>query len=387
MILFLQPNDTFFFRDGRPFTKGEQSEGHSIFPPLPSTILGALRTLYIAEHGDLASFYAGAMAQTIGTPNSLGSMQLKGVFLADKRDIFFPIPLDLVTKKKENEKKLYRLTLRPADPNGRSNASLIHRLQWVGPEDVASETDGKFWPIDLHEYLLGRQNEFMFRKQECFVHDEPKIGIERNRQTFTSAEGMLYRIRMSRFRNLNNKRSALSEFGFVVDYHCEEALPAKGMLKLGGEGKSFRYEQSQHNPNPYSTEDMAILKVAIQQASAFKLYFATPAIFKQGWLPAWLDDKTLCGRYPLSRTASLPLELITAAVGKPTTIGGWDMAQGKAKPTYRAVPAGSVYYFKIPDDSCVDDVMQTFHNQNISDYQAQEGYGLCFVGAAPGGTT
>ena len=56
MILFLQANDTFFFRDGRPFTKGDQSEGYSIFPPLPSTILGALRTAYIAEYGDLPTF-------------------------------------------------------------------------------------------------------------------------------------------------------------------------------------------------------------------------------------------------------------------------------------------------------------------------------------------
>ena len=35
MKLFLQANDTFFFRDGKPFTKGDQSEGHSIFPHYP----------------------------------------------------------------------------------------------------------------------------------------------------------------------------------------------------------------------------------------------------------------------------------------------------------------------------------------------------------------
>lgn len=82
MKLFLQPTDTFFFRDGRPFTKGEQSEGHSIFPPLPSTILGALRSAYIAEFSDLSRFYAGEMRETIGTPGSLcKAIRLRGVML------------------------------------------------------------------------------------------------------------------------------------------------------------------------------------------------------------------------------------------------------------------------------------------------------------------
>ena len=384
MILFLQANDTFFFRDGRPFTKGDQSEGYSIFPPLPSTILGALRTAYIAEHGNLPSFYAGNMAKTIGTPNSLGSMHLNGVFLADTESgIYYPIPLDLVVKTNEKDDKLYLLEVRPKESNIRYNTPLRHLLKWSGAEDVESETNGRLEGIDMTEYLVGGQTEFIFRPIEDFVRSEPKIGIERDYRTSAAKDNMLYRINMSRFQSqfLNlNERKALSDLGFVVDYQCGEKLPAKGLLKLGGEGKSFTYKRSCHTADPLATEeDMVALKEAIRSSGVFKLYFATPAIFNHGWLPKWIDKTTYKGQYQ-----SLSFELITAAVGKPVSIGGWDMKKNMPKPTRQAIPAGSVYYFKIPDESCVDAIIDTFHYKNISDRQAEEGFGLCFVGVAEG---
>ena len=387
MRLFLQANDTFFFRDGRPFTKGDQSEGYSIFPPLPPTILGALRTAYIAEHGDLSAFYAGKMEMTIGTPDSLGSISLNGVFLAYREStIYYPIPLDLVVKKNETNNRLYVLEVGTKSSNLSSNASLTYLLKWSGAEDVESETNGRLEGIDMTEYLLGGQTEFIFRPIEDFIRSEPKIGIERDYRTSAAKDNMLYRINMSRFQSQflkPNERKALSDLGFVVDYQCDIELPANGLLKLGGEGKSFTYKRSCHTPDPLATEDdIAALKEAIRSLGAFKLYFATPAIFNHGWLPKWIDKNTYKTQYQ-----SLSFELITAAVGKPISIGGWNMEKNMPKPTRQAIPAGSVYYFEISDDSCVDTIVNTFHYKNISDYQAKEGFGLCFVGVSEGNRT
>ncbi len=387
MRLFLQANDTFFFRDGRPFTKGDQSEGYSIFPPLPSTILGALRTAYIAEHGDLSAFYAGKMAMTIGTPDSLGSISLNGVFLADRNStIYYPIPLDLVVKKKETDNRLYLLKVGTESSNLSSNASLTYLLKWFGAEDVESETNGRLEGIVMAEYLLGGQTEFGFRPIEDFIRFEPKIGIERDYRTSSAKDNMLYRINMSRFQSQflkKNERKALSDLGFVVDYQCKIELPENGMLKLGGEGKSFTYKQSCYHTDPLAAEeDMTALKEVIHSSGFFKLYFATPAIFDHGWLPKWIDKTTYNAQYE-----SLSFELITAAVGKPIAIGGWDMKKNMPKPTRQAVPAGSVYYFKLPDESCVDAIVDTFHYKNISDCQAAEGFGLCFVGVSEGNRT
>ena len=86
--------------------------------------------------------------------------------------------------------------------------------------------------------------------------------------------------------------------------------------------------------------------------------------------------------YPIDNTSPISLKLITAAVGKPIPVGGWDMAKGKAKPTYRAVPAGSVYYFELKDKNRINNLINAFHYQNISDKRSKEGFGLAFIGVA-----
>lgn len=385
MSLFLQPNDTFFFRDGRPFTKGEQSEGHSIFPPLPSTVLGALRTAYIAEYGDLGRFYSGKMQGMIGTPESLGdAIRLRGIFLANSREdpleMFFPVPLDLVyqeTEKKDDNTPLHLLAPNESKSFA-SNGEIDNPLSWSTSESIDSDSEGLLRLGVIRRYLQRNDSNHLLTNRTTLVESEPKTGIARSRETLSSEEHMLYRINMSRFKN--------SGCGFVVDYKCSKSLPKKGLLKLGGEGKSFVYEHSNFDPKLLSGH-LDSVKNGIQSTGRFKLYFATPTIFDKGWLPSWLDSKTLSGKYPMEGTSPISLKLITAAVGKPVTVGGWDMARGRAKPAYLAVPAGSVYYFKLRDRSRIDDLIAAFHYQNVSDKRSEEGFGLALIGVAQGGNS
>lgn len=379
MRLFLQPTDTFFFRDGRPFTKGEQSEGHSIFPPLPSTVLGALRSAYIAEFGDLPLFYSGGMRGTIGTPESLcNAIRLRSVFLANNRDnqteIFLPMPLDLIYKKidkRDDLVPLYLLTPKPS--HFASNGMLSNPLSWSASESIDSDAEGLLRLGAIQRYLQGNDTSLLLTERATVIEREPKIGIARSRDTLSSEDHMLYRIDMSRFKDRDGN------YGFVVDYECPEKLPQNGLLKLGGEGKCFVYRNIAPDMNPL-TNHLESVKTALRSTGRFKLYFATPIIFQQGWLPSWLDKETFSGAYSMGGAAPISLKLITAAVGKPFTIGGWDMAKSQAKPTYRAVPAGSVYYFELLDKDRIDDLIAAFHYQNISDERAEEGFGLALVG-------
>ena len=384
MKLFLQPNDTFFFRDGRPFTKGDQSEGHSIFPPLPSTVLGALRTAYIAEFGDLYRFYSDKMKNMIGTPDSLcNAIRLRGVFLANSRDnwldLFFPVPLDLVYKENEKRKNNTPLhLLAPKSKNFESNDAIDNPLSWSNSESIDSDAEGLLDTTDIESYLQGAGMPLQLIDRATLIEREPKVGIARSQDTLSSEDHMLYRINMSRFKNSDGN------YGFVVDYECSKSLPkAGGLLKLGGEGKSFVYRDITCDVDPLSSpSDLGVVKTAIESTGRFKLYFATPTIFQRGWLPAWLDSDTLSGEYSLGSTSPISLKLITAAVGKPITVGGWDMAKGMAKPTYRAVPAGSIYYFELLDKSRIDDLIETFHYKNISDERSEEGFGFALIGVA-----
>ena len=42
--------DTLFFKDGKPFSMGDETWADGIFPPPPSVIYGALRSIYFSEH-------------------------------------------------------------------------------------------------------------------------------------------------------------------------------------------------------------------------------------------------------------------------------------------------------------------------------------------------
>ncbi len=360
MQLFLKPNDTFFFRDGRPFTRGEQSEGYSIEMPFPSTVMGALRTAYIAFCGDLAKFVDNQMESVIGTKQSLdgASIHIKGVFLGrDEGSLYYPTPRDLVSEKKSQDPRLYPLSIESPTDTFASNTKLPALLAWKNSTKQVEHADGYISCDNLRKYLLGETRGLM-SEESNFITDEPKVGITRNYKTLTAAEGMLYRINMKRF--------ADSKLGFVVDVDGIDQFPEEGLIKLGGEGKGFAYRKISQKNDPFSDDDWTTLRDKVEAAEKFKLYLATHAIFDEGWFPKNLPPD---------------IELITAAVGNHATVGGWDVAHGRSKSTYRVVPAGSVYYFKLTNDADVDKILNCLHYKNISDQRAQEGFGLAYIGA------
>lgn len=360
MRLFLKPNDTFFFRDGRPFTRGQQSEGYSIETPFPSTVMGALRTAYIAFRGDMAQFTSDKMKSVIGTKGSLlgASIQIKGVFLGrGNESLYYPTSRDLVSEKKSESATLYPLSMESQSDTFSSNSKLSTFLTWNNSAVQVEHTGGYISCDSLRKYLLG-ETSGLTSENSGFIIDEPKVGITRNHNTLTAAEGMLYRINMKRFSN--------SELGFVVDVEGIDRFPKSAMIKLGGEGKSFTCSETSQEPDPLSDDDLTTLRKRVFNSGKFKLYLATPAIFKEGWYPTELHKD---------------IELITAAVGNYVAVGGWDVAQGRPKATYRAVPAGSVYYFQVINDAKTDTILDCLHYKNIGDQRTQEGFGLAYVGA------
>ena len=360
MRLFLKPNDTFFFRDGRPFTRGEQTEGYSIEMPFPSTVIGAFRTAYIAFCADLTEFVNEQLKSIIGTKESLknASIQLKGVFLGSENgQLYYPTPQDMVSEKKSASTKLYPLSIASPDNSFSSNSELSSLLTWNNANMQVEHTGGYISCDNLQQYLLG-DTQSLTSEGSDFVMDEPKVGITRSYKTLATVEGMLYRINMKRFRK--------SEFGLIVDIDGIDGFPQNGLIKLGGEGKSFVYRETAQRTDILSHGDRAKIRDKICKSREFKLYLATPAIFDAGWYPKCLHQD---------------IELITAAVGNYVTVGGWDVANKRPKSAYRAVPAGSVYYYQLINGTKAETVLDCLHYKNISDQRSQEGFGLAYVGA------
>ena len=362
MRLFLKPNDTFFFRDGRPFTRGQQSEGYSIETPFPSTVMGALRTAYIAFCGDMTQFANEQMKSVIGTKQSLAdaSIQIRGVFLGrGDGPLYYPTPRDLVSEKKSGSAALYPLLMESQSDtfSSNSNSELSKILTWNDPTMQVEHPGGYISCDNLRKYLLGETSGLTSEKSG-FIIDEPKVGITRSHKTLANDEGMLYRINMKRFSD--------SEFGFIVDVNGIDQLPNSALIKLGGEGKSFTYRIASQKTDPISAADHSTIRDMVRDSGKFKLYLATHAIFDDGWLPKCFHGN---------------IELITAVVGNYVTIGGWDVADRSPKKAYRAVPAGSVYYFRLGNGADVDAILDCLHYKNIGDQRTQEGFGLAYVGA------
>lgn len=152
-------------------------------------------------------------------------------------------------------------------------------------------------------------------------------------------------------------------------------LPCSGLLQLGGEARAGRYETVTTgvtlSPDGCLTDGDKPLR--------FKVYLATPAFFRQGWLPAAINAQTLQGNWQ-----GIDVTLIAAAIGKPQAIGGRDIARGDTQRAIRrAVPAGSVYFFET--QATTDEVLAAFDGQCVCDAEAdrQIGFGLGYVGRTP----
>lgn len=355
MIAEIRPLDTLFFRDGKPFSRGEETWAEGVFPPYPSVVYGALRTWFISSHPE--PFSKKAIQESQG-------IKIKDIQYRTPKGIYLPMPLDLVEPKDKNqvqkkweelhqEYEVFRLQLYPANS---IVSSYPHQCSMLlrPPSDIAVEEveQGFMQNDDIQNYLVKPEVYYKIRKLENFAQPEPKIGIGRNDFTNTASDALLYRVGMRR----------ASEFELIVNFDWPENghSPHQRSLvsKLGAENKMVEIRNSRQR--------IGISRENIKLANnRFKLYFSTPAIFENGWVP----DLAKRG---------IGAELIAAAVGKPLHIGGFDMEKSKPKTMYRAVPAGSVYFYETQEST--DMVLEKLFGQAISDIMPEQGFGITYVG-------
>ena len=206
-------------------------------------------------------------------------------------------------------------------------------------------------------------------KLSDYIISEPKLGIDLDKNSRTAMDQMLYRVGMLRPESKLHRGGNSLQVSLLVDF-ADIEMPPKGLMKVGGEGKAVFYE----------TVTGIGINRPVLTGKRFKLYLASPAVFENGWLPSWLDKETMTGSY-----CGINIRLLTAAVGKYVSVGGFDMQKKRPKTMRRAVPAGSVYYFELADSADMASVTEVFHGVNISEHKSsQEGFGLVFVGAVAG---
>ena len=350
MVIEIDPLDTLFFKDGKPFSMGEETWADGVFPPFPSSIYGALRSRYFSEHIDeFREQKKNGLLDTDKDPTyglKIISMALRN----NNGDTFYAMPNDLLEKKEERDSSVYRLKIIDNKWPAHLNKNL--HLLYAPDEDVYQNAENALLnECDFADYLGNKENKFSFDTLDKYLDYEPKVGIARNRFSHAAESGKLYRVGMRRLKGLK----------IVVEFSGLE-LPETGFLKLGSEGKCATY----------STSEYTNIKMP-SVGEFFTCYLATPAIFNNGWLPGDIDEQTLKGTIH-----GVEVRMITAATGKPLHIGGYDMKARRPKKMYKAVPAGSVYYFQLVSGK--PDKLSDLHVHSISDKLGNQGFGIAYVG-------
>jgi CRISPR-associated protein Cmr3 len=380
MIIEIEALDTLFFRDGKPFEKSDDVWATGMFPPLPSVIYGALRSAYLGQNDiGLEEVEEATSGLRIRNVAYYVNIKNRDEETADER-LQFPSPLDLVIEKYpdkkltakekrdwEDDKRYYEkefnsfdgILLNEKKSIGNTHLTKLAKkpkqiLGYNKDIDVESLDEGFIDKSLLEDYFKGTAAIEM-RNLSQLYKSEPKIGISRNNDTRTTSEGNLYRVGMLRTNNIK----IVVEFDGLF-------LNDKGLLKLGGENRLATYGKVEETPSPNIEIDI--------EGEDFKIYLATPAIFKEGYFPSTIFN---------NKDFNVEAELISCFVGKYINIGGFDMINKQPKKMQKAVPAGSVYHYKLKGD--LEKFFAYIKEHGISEFENEdkhrqkEGFGIAYI--------
>ncbi len=364
MNILFNPLDTLFFKDGKPFSMGSETWADGNLLPNPSVLYGAIKSVYYSSHPEELQ----KVVENKMDP-AADKIEIKSIYYKLGGNTYFPLPLDVVeiknkdfqVKNREKIKKRYSvIKLTKADFEF---ATEINKVNYFSLNEEVENIEGGFFNnVELKKYLTELSQSFTVIRLSDYILSEPKVGIGRENLTRTTAEGKLYRVDMKRYNDAKN-----NYFRFGVETEGIDSLDIS-FAKLGAENKITEIEIDSEKPEIDIIDDLNI-------GSTFKVYLSTPAIFEKGWLPSWIDEKTFEGEIN-----GIKLKLISAFIGKPLNIGGFDMANNKPKPMKKAVPAGSVYYFELLTED-KNSLPQIFHSKSISEFGTSKmGYGITYLG-------
>lgn len=356
--IFLEPLDVWMFRDGRPFDAGQAHRAESRFPPLPTTVQGALRAYHLAVvRKDVPFDDAAAIEQAVGPADGWGSLRMCGPFVARRTargriERLFPPPADAFLSKEG----IARLPAPTSPPEWlRTNAPVPELFPLWEVERERAERSGKGEPRLW--LTLPALRAYLDRKavagiaEDTIWEREVRVGIAQDSGLRVTMEGRYYEAGYVRL---------APGYGLLIEFAGLEGWPKRGLLALGGERRPASFETVEVDSLPQPDDPLP---------ERFSVYLATPAWFDDGWRPR--DWGVLFeGR----------VELVAAAVPRYETAGGFSLAANWHRPARRFVPAGSVYSFRAEPETRLRRVESCWW-PSFTQWGAEIGFGVAVIGA------
>ena len=351
----IQATDTLFFRDGRPFSMGDDTFAETMFPPPPSVIYGALRSSNLANSLNSGSSLSQQLIE------NTGNLAIQGIALKHNGEVLFPMPADLVVDKKKTKGK-HLISSQLVTTNAPEYSSYAFKKMLRSDVDKVKEGVHLIADYALGEYLNGIKPNSIAISLSDITTSEAKIGIGRNDASRTTDDGLMYRVNMIRPATFKKNKMLPTE---ILVAHAGLDLSKSTWLALGGERRSATLTAVSDFPNFEAPKQNG--------TGVFKLYLSTMAVFCDGWQPKKLFD-------------ALGLTVIAAAINRSQPIGGWDIKRKQPKPMLHTVAAGSVYYLQPSRDNWLE-IVEKMHGKAISDIvqadsdYAKQGFGIAYLSA------
>ncbi len=381
----MTPRDLLFLRDARPMEASDAGIGSNW--PRPDQIYHALHAALLRkwpevqpwESNDGKAHAMGTSKADVAGKNSscrFGALKVFGPFPKKGDEIHLPCPLDIGMSVVECKGTNLPKPLTHAFLAG--NQKKVSLPSWISVSLYEKYFDGTLSNEELEEINDAK-----------LYAAERNIGIGIDAGTGSTVDGKLYQAEYLRLaKDVTLAFAAECEIkqrrgDTVTDVLQGDYLPKECVLG-GQQGVAYIAE----------SQKISLPKTEIKSIY-LKWTLITPAIFKKGWLPGWLNDDGKV-MLPRERVERLPGErrddwkrrqnasggfqtakLIAARVGKPVAFSGWNLQSKQPKPTMLAVPAGSSYVFECSsiDEAKALAVILSCPNSR-SDVFGEKGYGM-----------
>lgn len=367
--------DTYFFRDGRPYNQDDpgQAEAASLFPPHPPTVVGAIRAALARARGWPAQEWP---ADRLGDgvdwqkgDQCLGPLRFTGPYLSQGEEMLFPAPLCLVRATGDDDAQVIdRLTPGSELPSDLGAARLPEAPNREGFTGWKVLEDHWVDRAGMTKVLNGQAPKSVLPATDLW-QSEPRVGIERGKETHTTA----------RFAAENGKpeRGALyaaahirpwPELSLVMTIDgLDEPPPDPCLAPVGGESRSawlaFRDQAFDYPRADWSLETGDTIR--------YTIIHITPADLGDG---AWPRPGETLRR---SDGSDAPGTVVSACLGRAIRVGGWDGAARKPLPLRPLIPPGSVWFMETRSDDA--DAVKALNGQAIGRSTAW-GFGQVLVG-------
>lgn len=431
--LQVSPLDPILIRDGRPFDRVPGIRAHTLDDVLPNTFAGSIRTALIKKESSSS------------VREKLKKLDVRGPLYRWRESLYFPAPLDLEwhqTQSSDSSEPLvtaYRIT--PKKPCIEDKASsgcwgvgkegLFEDTLWLplgaGKEkrwkDAPAYVSEKWmldWLMESTEIDKHSSKSQKWLTSDSEAHEanqsvapllmkafdkEERTHISVDPNTYSVKEGELFSTESLVFPDdlkleawiEDSSASISTELGDISELHT-----------LGGKRRLVHLhevEPSDHTEDGASVWNCpSMIKEKLKNAKYLRMVLATPAYFRKGWIPGWLDEKLISkdrGQYKENEEikylweTKIKLQLRWACVPRWQPVSGWaydlriqdDQKLPQERMVRRMVPAGSVYFFEVIEGD-PSELAQELWLKSVSDrnrraeaHDREDGFGLALWGS------